>query len=266
MTTIKNFKVLDTTTSGNTAGIMLISGRKTTDELNNISSQYNLKNNLINLIPVSGTPSSINNSNFKNIAHMGSSYIKISTNGMDNPSDENINIFHKIRIIFYFGSSSSQNMICYGWANKLTQTVTEYNVLFANCNAQSYGDYVDIDLPDRTFYPKLYLVLILINNIWSSRIIEDIPTKTCSVDISNWDYFNLNPSKSNTNNYDGIDNNTSHTIIIKGKDQANNKNIRICIAFEDWYIDITDKDYYDVGLIITDAINDELNINDTNLS
>ena len=264
--TIKNFKVLNTSTSGDNAGVMAITGRKTSSELNNISSQYNLKNNLTDLTTVTGTPSSISNSSFNNIAHMGSNYIKISTDGMDNPNNENINVFQKIRIIFYFGTSSSQNMICYGWANSSTQTVTNYNVLFANCNAQTYGDYVDIDLPDRTFYPNLYLVLILVNDIWPTRIIENSNQKICSVDISNWDYFSLNPTKSNTSNYNGTDSSTNHTIIVKGKDHINNKNIRICVAFEDWYMDKTDKDYYDVGLIITDTLNDELNINDTNLS
>jgi hypothetical protein len=261
--TIKNFKVLNTT-----SGLMNIDGRKTTEQLNSISSQYTLKNNLTNLSYVEGTPNAINKAILTDYSHFSSSFLKIDYKGEDSNSLDKIDIFQKLRIIFYFGESTSNNMICYAWAHSTTQTLSEleFNVLFANCNAQQKGDYKDIDLPDMIYYPNLYLVLILVNNIWNQRIIEDVTNKICSVDVSNHDYFCIDPSKSVTSNNEATDNNTNHCIVIKGNNSIENKNIRYCIAFEDWYDEITDWDYHDVGLIVTDQLNDENQVIDNILS
>jgi hypothetical protein len=256
---IKNFKVLNTTN-----GLMPITGRNT--NMDNILSQINLKNNVTEGIAIPGTPSTISSGGLSTTAHMNSSFIKINRFG-ELETNDNINVFNKLRILYYFGDTSAQNTICYGWANNSNQDITtiEFNVLFANCNAQTEGDYVDIDLPDDTFYPNLYLVLVLFNDIWTNRIIENETNKICSI-YSNQDYFCIHPDKSNTSDYPGNDTNQSHCIVTRGFNSIEGKNVRVVVGFEDHYIDITDKDYNDVVLVITDPLNDELNVNDNILN
>jgi hypothetical protein len=258
---INNFKVLNLT-----SGLVEINGRKTLTDLDNIKSQINFKNNVTEGVAIPGTPSTISSGNLSTTAHMNSSFIKINKN-LDIESNDNINIFNKLRFIYYFGDTTAQNTICYGWAYNPNQELNtiNFNVLFANCLSQTNGDYIDVDLPDDIFYPNLYLVIILFNDIWTNRIIEDTNNKICSI-YPNQDFFCINPNKSDTSNYPGNDNNTSHAVVTKGFNNIDGINVRMVIGFEDHYIDITDKDYNDVVLVITDPINDDLNVNDNVLN
>lgn len=264
--TVKDFKVINTNTSGTKPGLMETTGRKNINEMDNILSQNTVKNNVTEGISVPGTPSTISGGGLLNKAHMNSNFIKINRRN-ELETGDNINVFNKLRIIYYFGDTTAQNTICYGWANNINQTLStiEFNVLYANCLAQTAGDYVDIDLPDDTFYPNLYLVLLLFNDVWQSRIIEDSNLKICSIN-SNQDYFCIDKTKSDTSNYAGNDTNNSHMIVSRGFNSIDAKNVRLVVGFEDHYSDITDNDYNDVVLVIVDPLNDDNNYNDNSLN
>jgi hypothetical protein len=253
--TIKNFKVIDST-----SGKIQQTGRRELNYLQTILSSKTFITDLVERTAIPGTPGLITGGDLVNKAHMGTKYIEIlneyGTTGIDK-----IIIPAKIRFTKVTGTSSAQNMICYGWASALNTPVTDitWNVLFANFNAQTQGDYIDIDLPDRTRYPKLFLALILINDAWSNKTIVNESLKICSVP-GNLDYFCINPDKSK------VDVGDSHCVNIQGFSSLYGVQNRISVAFEDWYMAQTDKDYNDVVISIQDAYLDDNNVNDTSIS
>ena len=253
--TIKNFKVTNLT-----SGKIQQTGRRKLNYLETILSSKTFINDLVERTAIPGTPGSITSGDLVNKAHMSTKYIEIlnqyGTNGIDT-----IIIPAKIRFTKVTGTSSAQNMICYGWASSLDTAVTAitWNVLFANFNEQTQGDYIDIDLPDRTRFPKLFLALILINDAWRNKTIENVNLKICSVP-GNLDYFCINPDNSKADVGD------SHCVNIQGFSNIYGVQNRISVAFEDWYMDQTDNDYNDVVISIQDAYLDDDNVNDTSIS
>ena len=248
---IKNFKVTDLT-----SGKMEQSGRKTQEQLNVIKSQDKFKTSLVEQQAVPGTPTIISSGPLLNSAHMSTKYINISRENGKNSIDS-VFIPTIIRIIKLSGYSAVANMICYAFANSPTQLSEnlEWNVLFANFNEQTEGDYVDISLPDSTLYPKLYLGLILLNNAWLKKTIVNETQKICSIP-SNLKFFCINPSYSNA------DVGLSHVINIQAYNTYIGYQNRLCVAFEDYYSNVTDRDYNDVVLSIQDRDFDENAIND----
>ena len=253
--TIKNFKVLDTT-----SGKMQQSGRKTSTQLTTITSQNKFISELVERQAIPGTPSTISSGPFVGSAHMASKYIKISREVGNNEIDA-VFIPTIMRIIKLTGTSSAANMVCYAFANSLNQlpTALEWNVLFANFNQQEVGDYVDIPLPDSTFYPNLYLAIILINDAWVQRTIVDASQKICSVP-NNLDYYCINPAYSNA------DVNESHSVNIQAYNSRIGYQNRICLAYEDWTMSETDRDYNDIVISIVNRDFDDNEINDTSIS
>jgi len=253
--TIKNFKVLNTT-----SGKMQQTGRRKLTFLETILSSKTFLDDLIERFAIAGTPATISGGNLVGKAHMSTKYIEITRTNGNNGIDK-IAVSTKLRITKVSGTSSAANMICYGWTNdpNILPTSIPWNVLFANFNQQTQGDYIDIDLPDSTFYPKLYLALILINDAWKSRTIEDAGQMICSVP-GNLDYFCINP------NYSNVDVGLSHCVNIQAYNEPNGLQNRICVAFEDWFMAKTDRDYNDVVLAIQDAFLDTDNINDSSIS
>ena len=254
--TIKQFKVTDTLT-----GKVKQSGRRTSSYLETIVSMKTFSNNLAERNIVQGTPSTITKEGLSNNAHMSTKYIKIDRLNIDNNITDHLYVSTKLRITKISGQSSAQNMICYGWVSSLTTTSTNvtWNVLFANFNSHTDGDYIDVELPNSTHYPNLYLALILINDAWRNKTITNETLKICSIQ-SNLDYFSIDPDKSNADISD------SHMIIIQASNSKYGLHNRICIAFEDWYMNKCDKDYNDVVISLQDAQLDQNNINDVSLS
>ena len=253
--TIKNFKVLNTT-----SGKMQQSGRRTLSYLETILSSKTFLNDLVERFAIAGTPATISGGNLVGKAHMGERYIEIIRKNGERGVDK-ISVSTKLRITKISGTSSAANMICYGWTNdpNILPTSITWNVLFANFNQQTQGDYIDIEMPDRTSFPNLYLALILINDAWKSRTIVDASQNICSVP-GTLDYFCINP------NYSNVDVSLSHCVNIQAYNETNGLQNRICVAFEDWYMAQTDRDYNDVVLAIQDAFLDTDNVNDTTIS
>lgn len=252
---IKYFKVLDTTT-----GKMQQNGRKTSSELSVIKSQNKMITGLIEQDSIPGTPSTISSGPFYGNAHMSTKYIEIlRTNS--NTTTDGVFIPTIMRVIKLCGTTSARNVICYGFSAYLTTTPEniEWNVLFANPNAQENGDYRDIELPDTTKYPRLYLGLLIINKGWDSRTVVDATNKICSLP-SNLNYFCINPAYSN------LDVNMSHCMNIQGYNSSVGYQNRICVAFEDWKFSHSDKDYNDFVISIQNRDFDENVINDMVIS
>lgn len=222
---IKNFTVLNTST-----GQMPISGRMTSSVLSTINSFNKITTGTTNDIQVPGTPSTISNSSaLYGNAHMCSSYIKIIRQPYNITNVDVVYIPDGfIRISYITGFCSFENTILYGFANSTSTALSDitFNVAFASSTSQTYGDYVDISLPGTAQYPTLYLVIISLVNVWSSRTI--VSGNTCSINSNNAKYmFCVDPSKSTT------DVGTSHFIIIQGTNSIYNMFSHIVIAPED---------------------------------
>ena len=254
--TIKNFKVLDVTT-----GKMQQTGRRTISYLETIVSSKTFIDSLVEQDTIPGTPDTISGTSLVGKAHMSQKYIKIERTSNNVNETDHLYISTKLRITKISGVSSAKNVLCYGWCNSLNTTSNNitWNVLFANFNSQTRGDYLDIDLPDSTLYPELYLSLILINKGWDNRTIVDSNFKICSLP-GNLFYYSIDPSKSNK------DQNQSHSIFIQASNSIYNLKNRICIAFEDWEFKFSDKDYNDVVISLQDAAYDENNTNDSTIN
>ena len=259
---ILNFKVEDTTT-----GKRNQSGRKNSSELttNLLSSTCN--NNLVDGTAVPGTPTAITGGGLLNKAYMGQSYIKIVRELGDvtiNGSNLNqVYIPDRLRITRVGGICVTQNSLCYAWSSSSTNAPEDlvYNVVMPNVKEQDNGDYFDIDLPDMTLYPNLYLSLILIPNAWLKRTIINASLSICSIP-GNLDYFCIDPSFSTGK----MDPNIAHTINIQGYNTNQNILTRLGLAFEDRYMAyFSDRDYNDIIFYISSVFFDNNNINETNL-
>lgn len=245
--TVKNFTVLNTST-----GKMAITGNL----VYNYVSINNMTGNLINLVAVQGMPTSLDRPGFSDVAHRGLNLIKISNNFVTN-SDE-IYAVRFVRIKLVYINCSYKNSILYSFASSETTAVNNltFNVLFANCHAQSLGDYWDIELPDNTLYPNLFLVLLLVTDGWTRNVTYSGSVYTITPTM----YFGIKSSFSST------DTSSPHTINIKGYNGSNGIVNRIILAFEDLSSANTDWDYNDVILSVSGHFSDENLNNDTSIS
>lgn len=247
---IKYFTVSNTTT-----GHITPTGNK---NINWNKSQSSILSNLVNLTPVSGTPESITRDGLNTTAHMGTTYINIITEHKTTNSFESLFISDMIRITIIGGYAAYNNSIIYGFSANNTTTATNitWSVAFANMNAQNTGDYIDIPLPDKTYYPNLFLAIALIPNGWNNRTIVDADKKICSLP-SNSTYYNINKTYSST------DTDYSHSINSQGYNSTYGIFTRIILAFEDWEMLDTDRDYDDVVISVSCSHFDDIYCNDS---
>ena len=186
---IKNFKVTNLIT-----GNIQQSGRRELSYLETILSTKKFLDDLIEKSRIQGTPDNIIGGPFFGEAHMSTRYISITRENTNNILDA-IYCPTKLRITKVSGTTSAQNTICYAWSNSLDTNSTEltWNVLFANCNEQENGDYIDIELPDYTLYPNLYLSIIIINDIWKNKTMINLSDNQfiCSIP-GNINNFSIN--------------------------------------------------------------------------
>ena len=247
---IVNFKIK------NSNGEMNISGRKTTLQINVIKSNYQYISNISEGVSIEGMPDSIERNGLKNNSHLGSNIEIIRERFSTN--NNSVYIPDKLRISYIGGITSGNNTILYAWSNKQNVNYTDlrWNVLMANCNSQTHGDYWDIDLPDFTFYPKLYFNIIMLLKTWNNN----------EVNIKN-NIYNFNSSVKNQiyhNNfiYSTINKNKCHSVNLQGTSNTENINTRMIIGWEDWPLPESDLDFNDIILSISSVHYDETVTND----
>lgn len=247
--TIQQFKVTNTTT-GHTSQ----SGRRTSTQLATVLATKSISDGLADQTQVPGTPDAITSGALQTTAHMSSTYIELTRTNGDNGPDKLL-AMTKLRVTFVGGTSSADNMILYAFAPLATTTPVNlmWRVLIANCSQQTAGDYFDIELSEPG---NKYLTLLLINDAWSSRTIVNESLKLCSVP-GNLTYYCLNQT------YSSEDVGDAHAICMQGYSSTCGAQTRVCVAFEDWTMATTDKDYNDVVLSIQDVFLDDVMENDT---
>lgn len=248
---INRFKVLNTTN-----GLMLQNGRNS--NLNVIASQNIVINNLTNGTNVPGSPYTISSGDMFNIGHIGLTYIKIINNNVIRLTENCIYVpDNYIRVIYLGGITDSTNSLLYGFANSQTQQNISLNVLIANTNSQTIGDYFDIELPDRTYFPNLYVVLYVLNGAWNNRTI--INDNVCSITSTNCLSYCINPQ------YSLNDVTLSHFIFVNGTNNILGIPTRLSIGVEDQLISEVN-DYSQLKLSISSKYIDESYVNDTFIS
>ena len=256
--TIRHFKVLDTST-----GKMAQHGRRTSNQINTIRSQFKFTSNLVERKRIPGTPNAPASGAFTTESHMGKTFIEIvKTHDLSSShATDVVFIPDRIRLTKLCGVTSAQLTLLYGFTHTTSVTASDiiWHVAFAHTNQQADGDYIDLDLPDMTVHSRLFIVLTLINDVWQSRTIENASLKLCSIP-GNLDYFCMNPDLSNA------DIGQSHTIVVQGDNSHNGISSRCCVTFEDWYMNKADRDYNDIALSISSISHDENMTNDTSLS
>ena len=251
------FNVTNTTT-----GNMQQSGRKTNSQLTNIVSQSRIITDLISGTTVPGTPVTITSGPLYGIGQMGFQYIELIKAFQKNTSLNSLFVPDNfVRLTFLGGTTSSTDSIIYAFANSTSQTFAglTFNMAIANTNSQITGDFFDIQLPDPTAYPNIYLVLAIINGAWTTRTI--VSGNQCSIQIGavGTATYCINPTQSLQ------DNGLAHFILVNGYNSVLGIHSNIAIGIEDEPIASSNRDYANVKLAVSSRmINDSLT-NDSEL-
>lgn len=246
------------TTSGN----MQQSGRKTNSELTNIVSQSRIITDLVSGTTVPGTPYEITGGPLYGVGQMGFQYIELINTFQKNLQVNSIFVPDGfVRLTFLGGTTSSTDSIIYAFANSTSQTFANltFNMAIANTNSQVTGDFFDLQLPDSTTYPNIYLVLALINGAWTTRTI--VSGNQCRIEIGavGTTTYCINPTQSLQ------DIGLKHFILVCGYNATLGINSNISIGIEDDSIASSNRDYANVKLSVSSKmINDSLT-NDTEL-
>jgi hypothetical protein len=166
-----------------------------------------------------------------------------------------------IRLTFLGGTTSSTDSIIYAFANSTSQTFSSliFYMAIANTNSQVTGDFFDLQLPDPTSFPNIYLVLALINGAWTTRTI--VSGNQCRIEIGAvaTSTYCINPTQSLQ------DIGLKHFILVCGYNSTLGINSNIAISIEDDPIASSNRDYANVKLAVSSKmINDGLT-NDTEL-
>lgn len=252
---IKQFNVLNTT-----SGKMPITGRLTSSVLSTILSYNTIRTGTTENVTVPGTPVAITSGALFNNAHMSTSFIKIVRSTFVNSSIDTVYVPDGfIRISYLKGICDFKNTILYGFTpfpNETLNNIT-FNVAFASSLSQTEGDYVDVALPN--IPGDLYLVIILLVNVWSTRTI--VSGNRCSIDSTNAKYnYCIKPSLSVN---DMIN---SHFIVIQGKNTNQGIFSHIVLGIEDDIFAFSDKDYNDFQIGIGSRSILSAQVNDNSLS
>jgi hypothetical protein len=245
------FNVTNTTT-----GNMQQSGRKTNSQLTNIVSQSRIITDLVSGNTVPGTPVQITGGPLYGIGQMGFQYIELIKAFQKNTSLNSLFVPDNIlRLTFLGGTTSSTDSIIYAFANSTSQTFANltFNMAIANTNSQITGDFFDIQLPDPTAYPNIYLVLAIINGAWTTRTI--VSGNQCSIQIGSVGTatYCINPTQSLQ------DVGLKHFILVNGYNSTLGIHSNIAIGIEDEPIASSNRDYANVKLAFSSRmINDSL--------
>ncbi len=261
---IKRFSVLNTTT-----GKMAVHGRQKQAQVVNILSHRTFNDETVERQTINGTPDTISSSEMLyGKSHMSSSYIKCVTTFNRKSSVDCVFIpYNIIRFTYIGGTTSASNSLLYGFAPSPTTPVADivFNVLIAKNTSQTVGDYWDIQTPDSTAYPTLYIALVLVNSAWDKRTI--VSGNVCDITTLNTPNYCIDPIKSD------FDTTQSHFIISQCYNSKSGLATRITIAMEDWifneteqYDSTADRDYNDFIISISSPMISDIMTNDTDLS
>lgn len=251
------FNVTNTTT-----GNMQQTGRKTNSELTNIVSQSRIITDLVSGTTVPGTPYEITGGPLYGVGQMGFQYIELVKTFQKNYQLNSLFVADDfVRLTFLGGTTSSTDAIIYAFANSTSQTFANltFNMAMANTNSQVTGDFFDIQLPDPTAYPNIYLVLAIINGAWTTRTI--VSGNQCRIQIGavGTATYCINPTQSLQ------DVGLKHFILVNGYNSVYGINPNIAIGIEDDPIASSNRDYANVKIAVSSrSINAGL-VNDTEL-
>ena len=251
------FNVTNTTT-----GNMQQSGRKTNSELTNIVSQSRIITDLVSGTTVPGTPVQITGGPLYGIGQMGFQYIELIKSFQKNTSLNSLFVPDNfVRLTFLGGTTSSMDSIIYAFANSTSQTFASltFNMAIANTNSQVTGDFFDLQLPDPTSYPNIYLVLAIINGAWTTRTI--VSGNQCRIQIGaiGTSTYCINPTQSLQ------DNGLAHFILVNGYNSVLGIHSNIAIGIEDDPITTSNRDYANVKIAISSRMTNDSLINDSEL-
>ena len=245
-----------------TTGNMQQSGRKTNNQLLTILTQSRIITDLVSGTTVPGTPYQVTGGPLYGIGQMGFQYIQIVKTFQKNAQLNSLYIPDNImRLTFLGGNTISADSIIYAFANSTSQTFAEltFYMAIANTNSQIAGDYFDIELPEPTTYPNIYLVLALINGAWTDRTI--ISGNRCRIEIGANDTstYCINPEQSLQ------DVGLKHFILVSGISDIFGVYANIAIGIEDESIASSNLDYANVKLAISSRSMNASFTNDTSL-
>lgn len=248
------FNVTNTTT-----GNMQQTGRKTNSQLTNIVSQSRIITDLVSGTTVPGTPVQITGGPLYGVGQMGFQYIQLIKTFQKNASLNSLFVPDDfVRLTFLGGTTSSTDAIIYAFAYSTSQTFASltFNMAIANTNSQISGDYFDLQLPDPTAYPNIFLVLALINGAWTTRTI--ISGNQCSIQIgaSGTATYCINPTQSLQ------DVGIKHFILVNGYNSVYGLYSNIAIGIEDDPIASSNRDYANVKLAVSSRMINESLTND----
>jgi hypothetical protein len=252
---ISYFTVVNTTT-----GQMQQTGRKTNAEMVNIISQNYVISGLVPGITVPGTPQTISGGPLYQIGDMSKQYIKIVKEFQLISQINSLFVQDNIiRFTFLGGTTTSSDSILYGFTSSPSQPISgvQFNVLIANTNSQTVGDYFDIDITNTTTYSTVYLIVCILNGAWTNRTI--ISGDQCSISSTDGNLFCMNPSQSLQ------DISLSHFIIVNGVNSVYGINSNLVMGIEDDLISSSNRDYANVKLGITGKFMNDGLINDTGI-
>lgn len=221
---IRKFTVADTTT-----GTIAQSGRESGTQY---LSQSTLLNDLSsNKAVVNKTLQTITDASLNEHAHLSRSYIRVIRDYKQDISgaDEVFIPDGIMRLTFLSENATYNSALLYAFSPYSTKVVPdlEWNVAIANTKAQTAGDYFDIQLPDATYYPSLYVCFLIVKDAWVLREIVDANQKICRIsNVSRFHYF-VNPQKC------VYDHNRAHFIACNGLDTTTGIKTRITFGVED---------------------------------
>ena len=253
------------TVTNTTTGNMQQSGRKTNSELTNIVSQSRIITGLVSGTTVPGTPVTITGGPLYEVGQMGFQYIELIKNFQKNTSLNSLFVPDNIiRITFLGGTTSSTtttDSIIYAFANSTSQTFADltFNMAMANTNSQVTGDFFDIQMPDSTSYPNIYLVLALINGAWTTRTI--VSGNQCRIEIGavGTATYCINPTQSLQ------DVGLKHFILVSGYNSTLGIHSNIAIGIEDDPIASSNRDYSNVKIAVSSRMTNDSLTNDSEL-
>lgn len=220
---IRNFTVADTDT-----GAMAQSGRDPTVYL----SQTTMLNDLsANRAVVNKSLQAITDASLNEHAHFSRSYIRVIREYKQTPDISGVDeVFIPdgiMRITFLSQQATYNSSLVYAFSAFPNTAIADltWNVAIANTKAQVEGDYFDIQLPDTTYYPTLYVCFLIVKDAWALRQI--VSGNTCKISNVSRFHYCIHPQKCY------YDRNRSHYIVAAGLDTTTGIKTRITFGVED---------------------------------
>ena len=220
---IRNFTVSNTTT-----GTMAQSGRDSTVYL----TQATLISDLSSGKPVVNKAlQAITDASLNEHAHLSRSYIKVIREyTQDISSADEVFIPDGImRLTFISANAATNSSLLYAFSAFPGTTIDnlQWNVAIANTKAQTAGDYFDIQLPDSTYYPSLYVCFLIVKDAWVLREIVDAGQNICKISNISRFHYCIHPQKCY------YDKGRSHYVVCNGLDDTTGIKTRITFSVED---------------------------------